>query len=243
MILIVGSSNDDILYFESIMKNAKEVTILGQYTAYDGEIFNQKVMLLKDIYSSYISSSVISHVIEKYLAILVIYVGEVQSFSDSLDIGDICICRQSVLGDVGVSDVAPVSKGQIPGFQQSLFSNNEITEALKSALEIRSSSRPRIATFVNSNFHPEDKSRLEYIVSNDMILGITGDVVITSEVGGIAVASKLHDVPYAAVGVVGRKIGYESKIDDYVYVLEQYANVGKAVISIIGDIGRTDVIK
>ena len=48
-----------------------------------------------------------------------------------------------------------------------------------------------------------------------MILGITGDVVITSEVGGIAVASKLHDVPYAAVGVVGRKIGYESKIDDY----------------------------
>lgn len=243
MILIVGSSNDDILYFESILKNKKEVNILGQFTAYDGEIFNQKVMLLKDVFSSYVSSAVISYVIEKYLAILVIYVGEVQSFTDSLDIGDICICKQTIVGDVNVSDVINVSKGQIPGFQQSLFSNNEITEALKNALEIRSSSRPRNVTFINSNFHPDGKDKLDLVVQNDIILGVAGEVVLTSEVGGLAIASKLHDVPYAAVAVVGRKIGEEGNIDDYVKVLEQYANVGKAVISIIGDIGRTDVIK
>jgi len=76
-----------------------------------------------------------------------------------------------------------------------------------------------------------------------MILGLSGEVAITSELGGVALASKLHDVPYAAVGVVGRKIGIQPSIDDYVKVLDQYANVGKAVTSVIGDIGRTDVIK
>ena len=56
MILIVGSSNDDILYFESILKNKKEFSVLNQFTAYSGEIFNQKVMLLKDMYSSYVGN-------------------------------------------------------------------------------------------------------------------------------------------------------------------------------------------
>ena len=243
MILIVGSSNDDILYFESILKNKKEFTVLNQFTAYSGEIFNQKVMLLKDMYSSYLSASVVSHVIEKYMVILVIYVGEVQSFTDSLNVGDICICRQSVICDVNVSDVTNVSKGQIPGFQQSFLSNAEITEAIYSALENRTSAPHRLCTYISTNYHPEDREKMNAVSNNGMIFGIAGEVVLSSEIGGIAIASKLHDVPYAAVAVVGRKIGFKSGIQEYLNVLEQYTNIGKAVISIIGDIGRTDVVK
>ena len=243
MILIVGSSNDDILYFESILKNKKEFSVLNQFTAYSGEIFNQKVMLLKDMYSSYLSAAVISHVIEKYMVILVIYVGEVQSFTDSLNVGDICICRQAVIADVNLSDVTTVSKGQIPGFQQSFLSNAEITEAIYSLLENRTSVPHRLCTFVSSNYHPEDKEKMDSVANNDMIFGIAGEVVLSSEIGGIAIASKLHDVPYASVAVVGRKIGYKSGIQEYLNVLEQYTNIGKVVISLIGDIGRTDVVK
>ena len=243
MILLVGSSNDDILYFESILKNKKEISVLNQFTAYEGEIFNQKVMLLKDMYSSYLSAAVISHVIEKFMVILVIYVGEVQSFTESLNVGDICICRSSVIADVNVSDVTNVAKGQIPGFQQSFLSNAEITEAIYSALENRTSAPHRLCTYIATNYHPDDREKMESVSNNDMIFGIAGEVVLSSEIGGIAVASKLHDVPYTAVAVVGRKIGYKSGIQEYLNVLEQYTNIGKAVISIIGDIGRTDVVK
>jgi nucleoside phosphorylase len=243
MILIVGSSNDDILYFESILKNKKEISVLNQFTAYSGEIFNQKVMLLKDIYSSYLSAAVISHVIEKFMVILVIYVGEVQSFTDSLNVGDICICRQSVIADINLSDVTNVAKGQIPGFQQSFLSNAEITEAINTSLENRTSAPHRLCTFISTNYHPEDKEKMDAVAKNDMILGIAGEVVLSSEIGGIAIASKLHDVPYSAVCVVGRKIGFKSGIQEYLSVLEQYTNIGKAVISLIGDIGRTDVVK
>ena len=243
MILIVGSSNDDILYFESILKNKKEISVLNQFTAYSGEIFNQKVMLLKDMYSSYLSAAVISHVIEKFMVILVIYVGEVQSFTDSLNVGDICICRQTVICDVNVSDVTNVSKGQIPGFQQSFLANAEITEAINSSLENRTSVPHRLCTFIATNYHPEDKDKMEAVTNNNMVFGIAGEVVLSSEIGGIAIASKLHDVPYASVAVVGRKIGYKSGIQEYLNVLEQYTNIGKVVISLIGDIGRTDVVK
>ena len=243
MILIVGSSNDDILYFESILKNKKEVNVLNQFTAYSGEIFNQKVMLLKDMYSSYLSAAVISHVIEKFMVILVIYVGEVQSFTDTLSVGDICICRQTVIADVNVSDVTNVAKGQIPGFQQSFLANAEITEAINRSLENRTSVPHRLVTYISTNYHPEDKEKMDAVSKNDMIFGIAGEVVLSSEIGGIAMASKLHDVPYAAVAVVGRKIGFKSGIQEYLNVLEQYTNIGKAVISLIGDIGRTDVVK
>ena len=84
---------------------------------------------------------------------------------------------------------------------------------------------------------------MDSVANNGMIFGIAGEVVLSSEIGGIAIASKLHDVPYSAVCVVGRKIGFKSGIQEYLSVLEQYTNIGKAVISLIGDIGRSDVVK
>lgn len=242
MILIVGNSNDDILYFESILKNKREVSILNQFPGYTGEIFGQNIILVKDVYSSYVSSAVVSYVIEKYMAILVIFVGSVQSFTDTLDVGDICICKQAICGDVNLSDVQNIAKGQIYGFPQIFNSSNEISTSLQNAIENRTDSHAKQCTFINQNFHPEDKEQLDAICDKNRIFGITGETVLSSEIGGVAVAAKMHDVPFTAVTVVGRKIGFGSDIEDYIHVLDQYSNVGKAVTSVIGEIGRTDVI-
>lgn len=243
MILLVGSSNDDILYFESILKNKKQVTILNQYTAYTGEILNQSIMLLKDVYSSYISSLVVSYVIEKYMAILVIAVGETQSFTPELKVGDICIARQTVIGDVNISDVANVAKGQLINLPQTFLPSTDISSSIANVIEARTMGRAKYCTFVSHNYHPENIDQLEMVVENNKFLGIEGNVVLSSEIGGIAIASKLHDIPYAAVSVVGRQLGVKNNIENYVNVLEQYANVGQAVVSVIGEIGRTDVVK
>lgn len=243
MILLVGSSNDDILYFESILKNKKEVSILNQFTAYTGEIFNQSVMLLKDIYSSYVSGLAVSYIIEKYMTILVIDVGEIQAYTDSLSIGDICIAKEVFLGDVNLTDVSKVAKGQIVGMPNSYIPSTEITASLANALHSRANASAKECAFISRNFHPENKDQLSSIAANDQVFGITDNTVLSSEIGGIAVAAKLHNIPFAAISVVGRKVGYKSNIEDYIHVLEQYTNVGKAVVSLIGEIGRTDVIK
>lgn len=243
MILIVGSSNDDILYFESILKNKKQETILGQFTAYTGEIFNQSIMLLKDVYTSYITSAVVSHIIEKYLAILVIAVGRCQAFSDKLKIGDICICRQVICGDVNLSDTTNVAKGQIPGFPQLFTASKDIFTSLSDAISNRTFIHAHEATFVSKNYNTQNKEELRTISDEDKILGINGNIVLCPDIGGIAVASKIHDIPFASIQVVGTKIGHESTIKDYLTVLEQYANVGKTVVSVIGEIGRSDIVR
>lgn len=243
MILLVGSSNDDILYFQSILKNKREVSILNQYTAYTGEILNQSIMLLKDVYTSYVSSLVISYIIEKYMAILVISVGEVQSFTESLKVGDICIAKQTVIGDVNISDVTNVAKGQLINLPQTFLPSTDITNSIGNVVEARTMGRAKYCTFVSTNYHPESVDQLATVVENNKYLGIEGNVVLSSEIGGIAIASKLHDIPYAAVSVVGRQIGVKNNIENYVNVLDQYANVGQAVVSVIGEIGRTDVVK
>ena len=66
MILIVGSNHDDVIYFQSALKDAREEIILNKYRAYIGTILNQNVMVLQDVYTSYVSGAILTHIIEKY---------------------------------------------------------------------------------------------------------------------------------------------------------------------------------
>ena len=52
MILIVGSNRDDVLYFQSSLKDVKEEIILNKYRAFTGTIFNQNIIVLQDVYTS-----------------------------------------------------------------------------------------------------------------------------------------------------------------------------------------------
>ena len=65
MILILGSTHDDILYYESVMTERHEETIFGAYTIQIGKIYNQEVVLAYDIYTSYMSSLISNYIIEK----------------------------------------------------------------------------------------------------------------------------------------------------------------------------------
>ena len=65
MFLIVGNSHDDILFYETSLKNIREEIILNRYKALIGTINNQEVMLIHDIYTSYIASSILSYIIDK----------------------------------------------------------------------------------------------------------------------------------------------------------------------------------
>ena len=71
MIMIVGGQHDDILYFESIISNKKEETVLGRYKVTIGTIFNQAVILVDSAKTNYLSSALTLYLVEKYFVILV----------------------------------------------------------------------------------------------------------------------------------------------------------------------------
>ena len=84
MILILGSTHDDILYFESVMTNKKEEKIFDRYSLIFGTIFNQEVVVAYDLHTSYISTFITAYIIQKYFIVLVFVVGRCIAYSKKI---------------------------------------------------------------------------------------------------------------------------------------------------------------
>ncbi|MGN1278029.1 MAG: hypothetical protein ACI4UG_00945, partial [Candidatus Onthovivens sp.] len=107
MILILGSSHDDILYYETQLKNPIEETLRSKVHVIKGELYGQNVILAYDVYSNYVSSAITSYLIVKYDILLVINVGIGQGIEKEFKKGDIVVSKSILLGDV---DLALTSK-------------------------------------------------------------------------------------------------------------------------------------
>ena len=243
MIMILGSTHDDILYFESVMVSKKEEMIFDKYKAVVGTIFNQEVILVWDIYTCYESSLITGYIIEKYYVILVFVVGKCIAFSDNLKGGDIAISRRILIGDVDQIKEANVKLGQIPKFPHSFESDPEIIKYLTASVEKRSFNKYDLCAFVSSNGIMDTREKIHAIEMGGYVLGHNINIVFDCTSGGVAIAGNLFKVPVIAVKVVERKIGEKDTTDTYINVLKHYSDIGKAIVTCIGDIGRNDIIR
>ena len=243
MILIIGSSHDDIIYFESIIKNKKEELILNKYQAVSGTVFNQEIMLLHDVHSSYLSSSLATYLMQKYFVLLVFVVGKCTSASSDVRLGDIAISRRIMFGDINLTDVGNTQLCQIPALPRVYDVQQDVMQTLSKALSNRTYSRYVEANFISANVHFKNPEDLQFIKEGDTILGFNSSVVLDSETGGIALAGYLANIPVIAVTAVGSVLGQKPTTDDYLLVLKQYASIGRAIVSTIGEFSRNDVIR
>ena len=243
MILIVGSTHDDILYFESVMTNKRQEKLLDIYPLQFGTIFNQEVVLVYDVYTSYISSFVTSYIIQKYFVVLIFVVGKCVSFNDAVKPGDIAVSKRVILGDVDQVKEANVKLGQIPHLPRSLESSEEVIGYISAALEKRSFARYDVATFISTNGIMDKTEKIQPLIMNDYVLGHKNNVVFDCISGGAFLAATLYKIPIVAVKVSEKVVDTPSTADNYIAVLKQYSNVGRAVVTCIGDIGRNDFIK
>ena len=74
------------------------------------------------------------------------------------------------------------------------------------------------------------------------LLGFKDNIVLDCNSAGIALASTLLKIAYVSVKIVERNIDDPKNINTYLGSLKQYTNLGKAVVTCIGDIGRNDVL-
>ena len=243
MILIIGSTHDDILYFESVMTNKKEDKILNTYPLIFGTIFNQEVVVTYDIYTSYISSFITSYIIQKYFIVLIFVVGKCVSYSKEIKPGEIAVSKRVILGDVDQVKEANVKLGQIPHLPRSLESSDEVIGYISSALEKRSFARYSLATFISSNRILEKSESVKPLVMNEYVLGHKANVVFDCLSGGAFLSAALYNIPAVAIKVSEKQVDEPSTADNYIAVLKQYSNIGRAVVTCIGDIGRNDIMK
>ena len=243
MIVILGSTHDDILYFESVMTNRRDETLFDIYKLEYGTIFNQEVVLVYDVYTSYVSGIVADYLLQKHFISLCIVVGKCVAYSSDVRPGDIAITSGVIFGDVDQIRETNAQLGQIPHLPRELKASDEVISYLEQALEKRSFSRHEQALFISSNAVFDKSEKFAHLVMNEYILGYKDGVVFDCISGGVFLAANLYKVPVVGIKVVEKNINQKSTVDNYINVLKQYSGVGRAVVTCIGDIGRNDIMR
>lgn len=244
MILIVGNNHDDVLYFESLAREAKEEIILDKYHATIGLIFNQQVLMLKDVYTSFLSAALLTHIIQKYHIIVVFNVGKCRTLSRELRCGDIAVSKKIVFGDVDqIGSVKGTLLGQIPTMPAAYNMNPNLLGIVNQTLDRITRTRHFECTYLSSSVYTLDYSDIERFEETLSIKGESNEIVIDDDAAGCALACDLFDIPMIAVKVVESKADEQPSVDTYLRVLKQYSLLGKAVVSSIGEIGRNDVLR
>ena len=205
MIVIIGETHDDILYFDSVLANKREETILGKYKISVGTIFSQDAIVASDLFTSSLSSAVLMHILDKYYVDLIISVGRCMYVGDNIKNGDI---------------IGYILKG----------------------LERRIAITQHTATFLSSN--NMSSQMVEVLNERKEIFSLKNELfVIDQNSAGVALASKLKDTPFIVVKVAENNLSAVDNLESYSAVLSKYIDLGKAVISTINDISRSDILE
>ena len=242
MILIVGNQHDDILYFESVMSNKKQELILGKYPVTVGTIFNQGVVLVDQVKTNYVSSALILHLIEKYFIFLIFNVGRCIAFTHDVKPSEIAISKRVVAGDVDQVNEDDVKFGQIPGYEQVFVCQDDVIGYLTDAFEKRTFSTLRVSNYISTSVDYHRVEQVSQLRECEHLLGFNNNVVFDTNSAGLALAADLKKVPFVSVKVIERYIDGEKNINTYLKALKEYTNIGKAVVTCIGDIGHNEVI-
>ena len=242
MILIVGNQHDDILYFESVMSNKKQELILGKYPVTVGTIFNQGVVLVDQIKTNYVSSALVLHLIEKYFIFLIFNVGRCIAFTHDVKPSEIAISKRVVAGDVDQINEDNVKFGQIPGYEQVFVCQDDVIGYLTDAFEKRTFSTLKVANYISTSVDYHRVNQVDHLKECEHLLGFASNVVFDNNSAGLALAADLKKVPFVSVKVIERYIDGEKNINTYLKALKEYTNIGKAVVTCIGDIGHNEVI-
>lgn len=244
MILIIGSNHDDVIYFQSALKDVREEVILNKYRAKIGTILNQSIMVLQDVYTSYVSSALLTYIVEKYYVLMVFCVGTCFAQSKNLKVGDIAISEFATFGDVDqIRMIKGTGLGQIPGYPQMFYSHKELIKNMEEALNSVGENNYTLCTFMNSSYYRRDKQLIEELSLEDSVANKNKNTVLDGTTTGIALACHLFDIPYLAIKIVEGQAGEKTSIEDYMKVLEQFGVIGKAIVVCIGELSRNDVLR
>ena len=242
MIMIIGSQHDDILYFESVMSNKRQETVLDKYTVTIGTIFNQSVILVDQVKTNYLSSALVLYLIEKYLVFLIFNVGRCIAFTHDIKPLEIAISRRIIPGDVDQVNEDNIKFGQIPGFEQTFVCQEDVINYLSIAFEKRTYSSYRLSNFVSSSVDYHRVEQVNQLKECEHLLGFSNYIVFDCNSAGVALAATLKKIAYISVKVVERYIDGPNNISTYIKSLKEYTNIGKAIVTCIGDIGHNEII-
>ncbi len=242
MIVIVGDTYDDVLYFDNVLANKKEEIILDRFKVSRGTIFSQEVMVIRDMATSVLVSSVLTHIIDTNIVDLVIGVGKCFAVSDNLKAGDIALSKNIIDANVDLSMFKDVGMSEIPGFSREFSVQEDVSGYLGENL----AKRPKIdfhrVTYLSTDNMSQDM--MNFLKTHKTMYSNVDDrFVVDHNSAGIAVSCHLSGVPFISVKVIEIGFDHSNTLKTYSNVLSRYIDLGKGVIETINNIGRSDILE
>lgn len=242
MIVIIGETHDDILYFDSVLANKRKETILEKYQVSIGTIFSQDALIAHNVFSSSLASAILMNICDKYYVDLIISVGRCMAVSNGINNGDIVVSKRVIDANVDLTMFGSVVTGQIPGFERDFMIQDDIIGYLAKGLERRISINYHLATFLSSSNMSLDM--LNHLKNKKEAFSLGNDLIVVDQnSAGVAVVSQLKNVPFISAKVAENNLSVVNNLDSYVNVLDKYIDLGKAVISTVNDISRSDILE
>lgn len=239
MILILGNSNDSLIYIENALRTpSKEIVELDGNVSYrKGKIYGQDVVIANTGYSSYRSSLVTQYLIKQFNPYIVLYLGEGTSLSPNLPVGSIFFGNYIKLIDVDMlfKDTS-LHSHQLPGFAPYI----SVSENLITLLNDASSEVSVLNTFTGgiisaSTFYKSAKDIPFNYKSLSQERKI--ELLFDSELGGVAFAGAFLQVPVLPIMIVSSTYEDEkSFVERKSVVLKNSVNVGKILIAFLVEI-------
>ena len=119
---------------------------------------------------------------------------------------------------------------------------DDIISYITFGLERRINITHHHAVFLSSNNMSKDMC--EILKERKEIFSLKNELfVIDQNSAGVALASKLKDTPFIVVKVAENNLAEADNLESYAFVLSKYIDLGKAVISTINDISRSDILE
>ena len=242
MIVIVGETHDDILYFDSVLANKRVEKIFNRIDVSIGTIFSQDVLVTYGLFTSVLSSTVISYILSQYNVDLVISVGRCMSVSKRIKNGDIVVSKKVIDVNVDLTMFNDVAMAQIPGYDRDFNVQDDILTYLSQGLSRRISIDYYHAVYLSTD--NMSKQITDSLKEKQSIFAMDNEnIVIDHNSSGVAIACYLAHVPFIVVKVAENNLSQVNNLESYSLVLSRYIDLGKAVVMTINDISRSDVLE
>jgi len=207
MILILGSSQDDILYFVNRMHVNSEEEIAHHTKVYVGEFSRQQVVVAHTGNTMMMASMMAGILIEKYRPYLVISVGHAHSISPNIKQGELFLAERIYLGQVDLTPISAKLKfGQVPGASLFLHSEDMCLNILEMHNNREANVKMTRGFIMSCNMLMTDREKVNQMVK-ELYHGFDSIIAMDTEVGGVAVACQLFDVPIVCLKSITYEVG------------------------------------
>lgn len=215
MILLLGTTPDDIIYFKNRMKVTSKGTISNGHPYYIGTFANKEIALTYTGNSNLMSAVIASIMIKTHEPYLVIAIGSLYSASPKLKQGDLFIAERLYMGDVDYASFEDLY------FSQALHMSSYYTtdDQYIKYIEILNSQSHNVTLVrgplisMNRFFVRLDEAQ-KVIDAQDNFLG--GATAFDTEAGGIVAACNFYQVPWLLLKAVSYEIGNDSQVISFV---------------------------